>query len=208
LGLTTAGYVTGTNVNAGSLATNGIDVDVSYRFPLSRIGLDHFGSLAFDSQTTFLNALTSEPIPGSGIKENCAGYYGESCGTPSPKYRSKTRLTWNTPWYGLQVSGAWRYFGDVKVDLLNGSPLLNGSLAANGAIPDAKLGAQNYFDLTASIKIKDNYTFRVGVENIFDKTPPIVGADECPTGICNGNVYSQSYDSLGRYIFFGLTATY
>jgi iron complex outermembrane receptor protein len=192
-----------------------VDMDITYRFPLSRIGLDHFGSLALDSDSTFLNALTTESIPGSGSKYNCAGYYGETCGTPNPKYRTKTRLTWNTPWYGLQVSGEWRYFGDVKVDVLNGQ-LNAGSgltttaaiLAANGATPDAKLGAQNYFDLTASIKIKDNYTFRVGVENIFDKTPPVVGADECPTGACNGNVYSQVYDSLGRYIFFGLTATY
>ena len=210
LGLAAAndGYVSGTFVNAGSLETNGVDMDITYRFPLSRIGLEQFGSLTLDSDSTFLNALTTEPVPGSGQKFNCAGYYGENCGSPNPKFRTKTRLTWNTPWSGLQLSGEWRYMGDVKVDLLNGSPLLNGSLADNGAIPDAKLGAQSYFDLTASIKIKDNYTFRVGVQNIFDQTPPVVGQDECPTGACNGNVYSQTYDSLGRYIFFGLTATY
>ena len=215
LGLTNQGYVVGTAINAGSLQTNGVDMDVSYRFPLSRIGLEHFGSLSLDSQSTFLNALTTENIPGSGSKYNCAGYYGETCGTPNPKFRAKTRLTWNTPWYGLQVSGEWRYFGDVKVDVLNGQ-LNAGSglttpaaiLANAGATPDAKLPSQNYFDLTASFKIKDNYTFRMGVQNIFDKTPPVVGADECPTGSCNGNVYSQVYDSLGRYIFFGLTATY
>jgi iron complex outermembrane receptor protein len=208
LNATAGGYVIGTNINAGSLQTNGVDMDITYRFPLSRIGLDHFGALNFDSESTFLNALTSEPVPNSGQKFNCAGYYGDSCGSPSPKFRTKTRLTWNTPWYGLQVSGEWRYLGDAKVDLLNGSPLINGDLAANGALPDAKLPAQSYFDLSASFKIRDNYTFRVGVQNIFDVSPPVVGQDECPVGLCNGNVYSQTYDSLGRYIYFGLTATY
>ena len=208
LGLTNAGYITGTAVNAGSLQTDGVDITIGYRFPLSRLGFGNFGSLSIDSTTTWLDGLRTESIPGSGEKYNCAGYYGESCGTPNPHWRSKTRVTWSTPWYGMQLSGQWRYFGDAHVDLLNGSPQLNGDLAANGAIPDAKLPAQNYFDLTASIKIKDNYTFRVGVENIFDKQPPVVGADECPTGACNGNVYSQVYDSLGRYIFVGITATY
>jgi outer membrane receptor protein involved in Fe transport len=213
LGATNAGYILATNVNSGSLQTSGIDMTLGYRMPLSRIGLDHYGSVSVDFDGTYLMSYLTTPVPGGG-HYNCAGFYGESCGTPAPRFRSKTRLTWNTPWYGLQISGQWRYYGDVKVDLLSTNYFLNGGdspstiLADYGAIPDAKMAAQNYFDLTASIKIKDNYTFRVGVENIFDKTPPIVGADECPTGPCNGNVYSQVYDSLGRYIFVGLTATY
>jgi outer membrane receptor protein involved in Fe transport len=206
LGLTTAGYVIANNVNAGSLQTSGVDITADYRLPLSRFGLDHWGSLSMNFTGTYLASLQTEPIPGSGVKQDCAGYYGQSCGTPNPVWRHQARLTWNTPWYGLQLSGRWRYFGEAKVDLLNPSPLLNGSTA--GALPELKLGDQNYFDLTASIKVKDNYTFRVGVQNVFDVTPPVVGADECPTGPCNGNVYSQVYDSLGRYIFVGLTATY
>jgi outer membrane receptor protein involved in Fe transport len=46
------------------------------------------------------------------------------------------------------------------------------------------------------------------VNNVFDKNPPIAGSNECPTGPCNGNVFGQVYDSLGRYMFVGLTANY
>ncbi len=209
LAVSNQGYVTNTLVNAGSLQTSGVDITSDYRFPLSRIGLDHYGSLSLNFTGTYLASLETEQLPGSGQKFDCAGYYGiANCGTPNPVWRHSARLTWNTPWWGAQISGRWRYFGSVKVDYLSSNPLLSGDLAANGAIPDAKLGAQNYFDLTFSFKVKDNYQFRVGVENIFDVTPPIVGADECPTGPCNGNVWSQVYDSLGRYIFVGLTATY
>jgi outer membrane receptor protein involved in Fe transport len=208
LGVDNAGYVVATNINAGSLETSGVDVVANYRLPLSRFGLEKWGSLAFNFTGTYLASYISEPVPGSGANFDCAGYYGEQCGTPAPVWRHSARVTWNTPFWGAQISARWRYFGDVKVDLLNPSPLLNGSLAANGAIPDAKLGAQNYLDLVANIKIFDNYQLRFGVNNVLDVTPPIVGADECPTGPCNGNVYSQVYDSLGRYWFVGITASY
>jgi outer membrane receptor protein involved in Fe transport len=208
LGATNAGYIVATNVNAGSLQTSGIDFDLSYRTSLAAVGLTGWGSLTANFTGTYLESLITESLPTSGEKYDCAGYYGEQCGTPAPKWRSQLRLTWNTPWHGLQISGRWRYFGSVAVDLLNPSPLLNGSLAANGAIPDAHMDAQNYYDLAIQYRLFDKYQLRIGVNNLFDKRPPIVGADECPTGPCNGNVYSQAYDSLGRYMFVALTANY
>jgi outer membrane receptor protein involved in Fe transport len=208
LGVDNAGYISATNVNAGSLQTSGLDLVGNYRLPLSRFGWDKWGSLTFNAEGTYLISLISEAIPGSGQNYDCAGYYGETCGTPNPVWRSSARVTWNTPWSGAQLSARWRYYGGVDVDLLSHNPLLAGDLAANGALPDARLKSQNYIDLTASIKLYENYTLRVGVNNVFDVTPPIVGADECPTGPCNGNVYSQVYDSLGRYLFVGLTASY
>lgn len=208
LGATAAGYVSATNVNAGSLQTSGVDIDVSYHTSLSALGLNGWGSIAASLTGTYLSSLITESLPGSGNKYDCAGYYGQQCGTPAPKWRSQFRLTWNTPVQGLQISGRWRYFGSVAVDLLNPSPLLAGSLSANGAIPDAHMDAQNYYDLAINYRIWDRYTLRVGVNNLFDKRPPIVGADECPTGACNGNVYAQSYDALGRYMFAGITANF
>ena len=57
------------------------------------------------------------------------------------------------------------------------------------------------------------YTFRLGVNNVFDKQPPLVtsgnanrdGSNLCPTGPCNGNTYPATYDALGRYLFAGVT---
>jgi outer membrane receptor protein involved in Fe transport len=73
---------------------------------------------------------------------------------------------------------------------------------------DAKLGARSYFDVLATFKVQDNYAFRVGVNNVFDQDPPLNGASNCPTPGCNQNVWPQLYDSLGRYIFVGLTADF
>ncbi len=202
---TPQGYVTDTNVNAGSLQTSGMDFEAAYRLPLSRFGLDYLGSLSFNFNGTYLASLTSEPVPG-GEKFDCEGLYGPTCGTPNPRWRHKFRTTWNTPWFGSQISLQWRYFSDVRVDAASANPLL--SNPADVYPVDSKIGAQNYIDLTYSVKIKDNYQFRVGVENVFDEEPPLIGSAICPGVVCNANTFPQVYDSLGRYIFVGLTATY
>ena len=51
----------------------------------------------------------------------------------------------------------------------------------------------------------DNFNFVLGANNVLDKSPPTTGSQACPAGSCNGNVYAQVYDALGRYIFAGVT---
>ena len=73
---------------------------------------------------------------------------------------------------------------------------------------DKTLASRDYFDLNASWTMRDNLNFRAGVNNIFDKDPPLTGSSNCPTGPCNGNTWPQVYDAFGRYIFIGLTADF
>jgi outer membrane receptor protein involved in Fe transport len=57
----------------------------------------------------------------------------------------------------------------------------------------------------------NKYTFRAGINNIFDNNPPVIdtgnlGLSVLPFG--NGNTYPNVYDSLGREFFVGLTADF
>jgi outer membrane receptor protein involved in Fe transport len=81
---------------------------------------------------------------------------------------------------------------------------------ANGGISssDAAIKAYNYLDLSASVKLADKLTFRVGVNNVFDKDPPIIGGSNLPSTAGNGNTFPQVYDALGRFIFGQLTAQF
>ena len=47
----------------------------------------------------------------------------------------------------------------------------------------------------------------VGVDNVFDKDPPLTGVN-CTAGFCNGNTFPQVYDALGRFVFVGLSADF
>ena len=79
--------------------------------------------------------------------------------------------------------------------------------------PGLHIGSQSYFDLAAQYTFKENYTLRLGINNIFDKQPPYVtsgnanvsGTNLCPTGPCNGNTYPGTYDALGRNLYASIT---
>ncbi|MGZ6019439.1 MAG: TonB-dependent receptor domain-containing protein, partial [Phenylobacterium sp.] len=146
-----------------------------------------------------------------GASYDCKGLYGLVCGIPAPEWRHKARLTWNTPYsYGdwlksLALSVEWRYFAKVGLDAYDSNPQLNSP--GNQFTIEKNLPAQNYIDLTANFTVHNNLNFRVGVQNVFDKDPPLVGTN-CAATFCNGNTYPQVYDALGRYVFVGLTADF
>jgi len=148
------------------------------------------------------------------------GLYGATCssfftgtGVPTFRWRNTLRTTWSTPWSGLDVSLAWRYFSAVKTEQLSGNPNLTAGAGtiANGGISntDAFISAYSYFDLTAAMKLSDKVTLRLGVNNILDKDPPIIGASTLPGPPAgNGNTFPQAYDSLGRFIFGQIIAQF
>ncbi|MBS0364146.1 MAG: TonB-dependent receptor [Proteobacteria bacterium] len=211
LWLDPTGFVQDTTLNTGSLKTSGVDLNVDYRTDLSSLGLGDNGSVSVSFVGTWLDHLQTQPLPGGGTYE-CKGLYGTTCGAPAPEWRHKARLTWNTPYsYGdwfksLSLSVQWRYFGKVTLDAYDANPLLNAPGLQYET--DRSFAAQNYIDLTANFTVHKNLNFRVGVNNVFDKDPPLTGSSNCPAGPCNGNVWAQTYDSLGRYVFVGLTADF
>ena len=204
------GFVQDTTLNTGSLKTTGVDVNVNYHTDLSNLGLGDNGGLGFSMVGTWLNEIDTQPLPG-GAAYDCKGLYGLICGTPSPEWRHKARLTWNTPYsYGdwiksLSLSAQWRYFSKVTLDAYDSDKQLNnpGKQFAN----ERTFDAQSYIDLTANFTLHNNLNFRVGVNNVFDKDPPLTGTN-CPSVTCNGNTFPQVYDALGRFVFVGLTADF
>jgi outer membrane receptor protein involved in Fe transport len=85
------------------------------------------------------------------------------------------------------------------------NPVLTGALPLLS--PHVK--AQNYFDLATTFTVGDHYNFRMGVNNIFDKNPPLFSSSfGSQSAFSNGNTYPGVYDSLGRYIYAGATLNF
>jgi len=186
---TSNGFVVDTNQNIGSFSTRGVDIQATYS-----TGIGSLGNLSFNLVGTWLDELITDN--GVAAPYDCVGLYGNICGVPTPEWRHTARINWAHP-SGIGASMRWRYFGPVRQDTTE----LGGTVHPS----HERLGAQNYFDLTLTARIGDNYAFRLGVNNILDREPPIVGSQACPAGPCNGNAWSQVYDALGRYIFAGVT---
>lgn len=173
------GYIENGTLNLGSQHTRGVDVTAMYKMDLGS------SSLTFDLVGTYLDKFDVTRIEGGDVV-TCAGEFGDECGTPLPKWRHKLRATYAME-NGLSVSAAWRFFkGTVNDSADLYAPEV-------GSIPDV-----SYLDLSVAARITDNYTLRIGAQNVLDKTPPFLDSNFTNNG---SNVYAQVYDSLGRYIY-------
>ena len=199
LWLTSNGFVVDLPANVGAVETKGIDGSLSYSYRLGGLG-----TLSASAVGTWVNHFIVND--GLNPEYDCAGFYGTTCGNPLPRWRHKLRVGLQMP-NGIGISGQWRYVGKVAHEGLNSSTAVNGV----GVPPiGAHVPAQNYFDLAGTFTVGDHYNLRIGVNNIFDRSPPLMttGNGACPAVICNGNVYPGVYDVLGRYIFAGATLNF
>jgi outer membrane receptor protein involved in Fe transport len=178
------------NANVGALKTSGVDVQVDYT---TRLG---FGMMSDESRINFFflgtwtekNDLTPvADLP--TIVNRCAGYFGTTCGNPQPKYKFTSRLSWiDGP---VTVSARGRYIGRTKDDRI----ILQARDPAVIAVPILK--PKFYTDLSFSYDVSDQFTFAMGVNNLFDVQPKIL-PDERDQ---QSGTYPSVYDVLGRDFF-------
>ncbi|MBS0481342.1 MAG: TonB-dependent receptor [Proteobacteria bacterium] len=180
---TTNGYIVDTNLNSGTLFTRGFD------FGARLLHTFGFGKVDINMTGTYSDTNGYTPVGSSPI--DCAGLYSTnavgSCGTPTPKWRHILRATYSTPSGAVSITPSWRYFSGVS------------STAQ-------KISSQSYVDLTASFRLTDAFKWRLGINNLFDKAPPVVGNAAAPSG--NGNTYPQVYDAMGRRVFVGVSMNF
>jgi iron complex outermembrane recepter protein len=187
------GFIIDLPQNIGYASTKGIDATLNYSRQLGGIGRMNVSFVG-----TWLDELVT--FDGITVPVDCVGYHGGLCGTPNPKWRHQMRVGLDTK-MGVGVSVRWRYFDGVTQDRSSTNPNLAGTTQpANLRIPSV-----SYFDLALTADVGDHFKFRLGANNLLDKTPPLTAGAACPAGPCNGNSWAQVYDSLGRYVYAGVT---
>jgi outer membrane receptor protein involved in Fe transport len=203
---TSNGFVRNLTQNIGGIGTRGVDIGASYAMDIGS-----WGNVGFNFQGTWLDELVTDT--GVSGEFDCVGLYGNVCGTPNPEWRHTARVTFQHPdGYGLSLR--WRHFGSVTLDALDENPNLNdpsGTGPAPGGVARpalARIGSQNYLDLAATFRVGDHFNFRLGVNNLLDRDPPITPSQACPPPFCSGNAWANVYDSLGRYIYAGVTLNF
>ena len=173
-----------TNLNAASIATDGVDLQVNYAQDIGSAG-----DLSFRYASTFLFSSDFTPFLGADT-DQCEGKFVGNCGQPTADYRHSAVAGWNTPVEGLDLTVTWRHFGGVTND---GNP---------DSANEGSLDAANYIDLSGQWEFLDGITARAGVNNVFEDQFPI-SVSSGPAINGNNNTFPGVYDT-GRFFFVGL----
>ncbi len=171
-------------VNAGRLATSGLDVTLTQRLPLGGIGLP--GDLnARVAYTHVFNGYVI-PLPGAD-RDNFAGEIGAA------KDRFTSSIGYVGEKFNLNFTGT--YIGRSREDDL--------TLASLDLPADAiKVPAKFYLDTQASFKAASMYEFYFGVDNLLDtKAPNILSLS--PFNTTGTDTNAGVYDVFGRRFYVG-----
>lgn len=194
----TAGQIVNLTNNFGEIHFRGLDLSGFYAWNMfgGRMSTSFQGNYLLEQQIAPLAPANDDAT------YDCAGKINVQC--LSPKWRHIANVRYSRDWYTFNVR--WRYFGDMDYvdqhgDALTTDKLLCGDGA--GCMGNGKLSAYNYIDLSASARIGTWGEWTIGVNNVADKEPPMVGG----TLVLNGNA-PGGYDQAGRFIFTSFTVNF
>lgn len=189
--------------NFGDLNTSGFDGTASYVW-----NLGNYGSLFTSYVGTYVLEKEYAPVPGDdSATYDCAGVVSPECQTADYRHIVSARYSIDRYTVGLR----WRYMGALSYESpYDGSPLYVDRLTCSPSdSPESaectgsqEIEAYNWFDLSGSV-VYGPARLTAGINNVFDKEPPMVGG----TLVLNGNSIG-GYDQAGRFFFTSLELTF
>lgn len=180
-----SGWVVNTTLNVGEQTWEGVDLAASYVF--EALG----GSFRTSLIGTYMLTKETVTLPADpGTAYDCVGLISESC-FPTPEWRHSLSVNYDSnEWWAVGMK--WRYMGGV--DYEDGTDVL----AAKG------IDAFNYIDLNATFRFLENSDLVVGISNVMDEEPPLMGSS-LSGAWGNANTVAGFYDTLGRFMFMNAT---
>ena len=180
--------------NLGRLDTSGVDFGFRYRLPQFNVFGVNPGNFGLDFNSTYIAKYNNNPAPGFPVPvDHNAGIYTSQFGNFA-RWRALVGLNWNLgPW-----DAVWRvrYIGHISVPTVD---------QGSGAPYTFHFGAYTYNDFSLGYEIAPiNTKLQVGVNNAFDKQPPIFTQGV----VINANTDVSTYDVLGRYYFVNATVKF
>ncbi|MDC8831671.1 TonB-dependent receptor domain-containing protein [Alteromonas gilva] len=179
----TIDFVEAGSQNVASITLKGYDLIASYETEV----------MGGDFSVRYLGTYTAEsdflPFDGSPDLIECAGLFGANCGEPVPEYKHRTTVSYTADDYTLQL--LWRYVGEVNDD----------DNSQDFSVEE--ISAFNYFDLAGTYFLTESLRVTAGIDNMFDKAPPIIGGNAE-----QANTYPATYDVFGRTYYVNFRASF
>jgi len=170
------------NANIASLETTGIDFGINFVTELAG------GELSISTKATYLLDFDSTPVADLNETDECAGSFGNTCGSPLNELIVNTRSTWTKgPW---TLSTLVRYLDSVTNDEVSFGNTDPSTLAA------PEIDSEIYLDVSASYAFSDDLSVNFGINNILDTEPNAIGNSQEQS-----NTFPSTYDLLGPRAF-------
>lgn len=148
-----------------------------------------FADLGIDITGNWTDKYVFQASPTSAELQ-CTGLYGIDCDSnlgPLPEFSLNARATAGSGPH--QFSVLWRWIDGLNYEDPSDASVLD----------DYKsIDATSYIDLAYRFEFMETAALTVGVQNLFDKKPPIVSSYIGATAYNSGNTYPVTYDALGR----------
>ena len=178
------GYVINAGLNGGVNTWEGVDVAGTWT-------KDALGG-TFDVRLVGTYMLTKETEIPAADTYDCTGIISSRC-YASPEWRHTITASYDSNNFWA-VTARWRYFGGIDYD----GGLTNGKSDGVDTIVQGEVDSgESYLDLNATFRILDNTEILVGINNILDEEPPLVGGSLSS----NANAVAGFYDTLGQYMY-------
>lgn len=151
--------INNTYINLASYDTRGVDTEISYTMPLSRLLPGATGTLRLRSLTNYVQKLIINDGVQSYSRLGDVGDIISAFGSPAlPKWRSVETISYDNATYG--VDARVRFVGGGNYDSL--SPIINNATAS-----------RTYLDLGGHWNV-GNLTIAANIQNAFDRAPPFI----------------------------------
>jgi outer membrane receptor protein involved in Fe transport len=185
--------------NAGRVKTSGIDAQINWSLDFEEAGVGLPGTFITSIQATYLLEFSTTTDEGIVPLVDYAGTLGGGqVGTNAGSYRYKIFSTFTYAIGGATFSLQWQHKPSADSAISVTDPASNTTGAPK----------YNLFHLNGTYAITPDVSFRWGIDNLFDKAPPIIGVNLNSDGLSTlrGGTYdSGNYDVLGRRFFIGAT---
>jgi len=164
--------------NLGAFRTSGVDIALHWSLPIAD------GRLALDSNATWLHSFKVQSVPGGAFLDYAGSVGGTATFQPGslPEWKAATQLSYRLG--GVEIGGRWRFLDAMRSVQRVVNP--------NATTPGTR--AYSLFDLFASVRVGRDFEWRIGVNNLADRDPPVVG------GVA-GTTEASTYDVLGRRFY-------
>ncbi|AKH41524.1 outer membrane receptor protein involved in Fe transport [Altererythrobacter atlanticus] len=181
-----------TYVNNGRFRVQGIDAQLDWAGDVGP------GTLGVNVQFTYLLSFKASELPTDPMVEYAGTQGPTSSGLNGGNYDYRVFTNVNYSIDGFMLGLQWQHLPSIED-------------ATEASFPTTTLGAPSYniFHLNGSYALTEDVNLRFGVDNLFNKAPPMTGVNPANTNplatgnLPGGNLGTGFYDDNGRRFYLG-----